>query len=92
MEIDQSSRRAPHRGRGASTSAGQETRGSRGGYGSARGGRGGRGRGRGRGGSNRVPPNVENLDMDLDNYMLRDTKTGRSVLDNDLDSYMQGAV
>jgi hypothetical protein len=30
--------------------------------------------------------------MDLDNYMLRDEKAGRSTLDNDLDAYMSSTV
>lgn len=30
--------------------------------------------------------------MDLDNYMLGDSKTGRSILDNDLDKYMSNAT
>jgi hypothetical protein len=30
--------------------------------------------------------------MDLDNYMMTDSKAGRSILDNDLDSYMQNSA
>lgn len=66
----------------------------RGGSPSRRGGRRGTGRG-GRGGSRRggrVPPNKDKLDMDLDNYMLGDSKTGRSILDTDLDKYMSNAT
>lgn len=33
-------------------------------------------------------PSRETLDMDLDNYMLKDTKVAKAVLDNELDAYM----
>lgn len=53
-------------------------------------GRVGRGRGRGgsRGGANRNV-NQATLDKDLENFMLKDQKTGSAMLDQDLDSYMQ---
>ena len=78
MEIDTSS--AP------STSTGSRPgrRGYRGGKGRGRGGhRGGRG---GRGGGR--APSREALDMDLDNYMMKDTKVAKANLDNELDAYM----
>lgn len=51
-----------------------------------RGGRGGRrGRGRGRGGAK---PTLENLDKDLEAYMFKDQDKAKSMLDNDLDTYM----
>lgn len=86
MEID----REPHSGGPAGR------RGGRGGSPSRRGGRRGTGRGgragRGGGRRGRAPPNKDKLDMDLDNYMLGDSKTGRSILDNDLDKYMSNAT
>lgn len=60
------------------------------GAGAARGGRGGA-RG-GKKGERKPKPTKENLDMDLDKYMMKDPKTAKSNLDNDLDSYMLGAT
>lgn len=48
-----------------------------------RGGRGGRGRGRGG-----AKPTLENLDKDLEAYMFKDQDKAKSMLDNDLDTYM----
>lgn len=96
MDIDtqgQGQQRGGNRGRGRRGdnprnnrpgNAGQPSRG----ISNRRGGRGGRG---GRQGGRPVPLSQEKLDMDLDNYMMSDTKTARSTLDQDLDSYMQTA-
>jgi len=46
--------------------------------------------GRRRGGKKAAPLNREKLDMDLDNYMMRDEKTAKVSLDQDLDEYMMG--
>lgn len=53
-------------------------------------GRGGRG---GRGGKFRRagPPKKENLDADLERYMMGDSEAGKAILDNDLDEYMKDA-
>ena len=55
-----------------------------------RGGRGGRGRrGRGgRGGHKGAKPTQESLDKELESYMFKDKDTAKTMLDNDLDSYM----
>lgn len=53
--------------------------------------RGGRG-GAKKGGERKGKPTKENLDMELDKYMMKDPKTAKSSLDNDLDSYMLGAT
>jgi hypothetical protein len=39
-----------------------------------------------------MPADKDKLDMDLDNYMMGDSKAGKSILDNDLESYMQHAA
>lgn len=51
-----------------------------------------RGRG-GRGGKFRRagPPKKENLDADLERYMMGDSEAGKAILDNDLDEYMKDA-
>lgn len=72
---------------------GSPTRGAGRGRGRGRGRQGGRGGARsGRpassSGGRRGAPNKDRLDMDLDNYMMGDTKTGKSILDHDLDNYM----
>ncbi|PJF19008.1 hypothetical protein PSACC_01176 [Paramicrosporidium saccamoebae] len=103
MDID----RGEHGGRGGrGRGRGRGGRGGYGGRG-GHGGRGGRGnspqRGQsaGRGfssrrgrnaGASRAPLDKDKLDMDLDNYMMTDSKAGRSILDNDLDSYMQNSA
>jgi hypothetical protein len=56
----------------------------------ARGRRGGAGRNQ-RGGSGRrsnKPMSKEQLDQELDNYIMRDGELARTKLDNDLDAYM----
>ncbi|RKP10836.1 hypothetical protein THASP1DRAFT_21500 [Thamnocephalis sphaerospora] len=67
--------------------AGTRTRGST--RGNARG-RGARGRGRGRGGNRNAsrPKTKEDLDRDLDNYLMQNGERARAKLDEDLDSYM----
>lgn len=85
MDVDQpgSSQSAQRPGRGPRN----DNRGRRGGSPGRRGGqRGGRGGSRGRG---TTPLSRERLDMDLDSYMMKDAKTARTTLDNDLDAFMQ---
>lgn len=89
MDIDQGPRSGGPAGRQKGRSGSPSRRGV-----ASRGGRRGSGRG-GRGGSRRggrAPPNKDKLDMELDNYMLGDSKTGRSILDTDLDKYMSNAT
>lgn len=62
----------------------------RGGRKSARG-RGGARRG-GRGGEKKTPATRENLDADLENYMMRDSNTAKVTLDTDLENYMMGVT
>ncbi len=71
------------RGRGGSRRGGATA----GGRGGSRGGKAGRGR-RGKG----APVTKENLDKDLDDYMMKDTKTAKVNLDADLESYMMGVT
>lgn len=52
--------------------------------------RGGGGRREGSRGGRQQPASRENLDKDLEKYMMRDAKAGKAVLDNDLDAYMMG--
>lgn len=54
--------------------------------------RGGKSAGRGgrRGGKKSAPLSRENLDADLDNYMMRDASTAKASLDADLENYMMG--
>lgn len=52
---------------------------------------GGRGGSAARGGRAKAAPVTrENLDMDLDSYMMRDATTAKASLDTDLESYMLG--
>lgn len=65
------------------------------GFGGVRGGRGGflpRGRGLmrgGRGGFRGRPLNKDDLDKELDSYMMKDPKTATAKLDDELDEYME---
>lgn len=97
MDIDQGPSGRPV-GRFPRTTAedgGNRKKGGRGGAVAGRGGRGGKrggaaGRGGRRGGKSGAPLNRENLDKDLDSYMMRDEKTAKTTLDQDLDDYMMG--
>jgi len=77
----------PRGGRGAARGnlrgRGGVSRGARGG---ARGGR-GRGRGRGRGGK---PASKDDLDSELESYMMKDEEYAKSKLDSEMDAYMAG--
>lgn len=65
---------------------------ARGAAGGKRGGRAGR-EGKGKGDQQKKKPvTKESLDMDLDNYMMRDEKTAKTTLDADLESYMLGGA
>lgn len=66
-------------------------RGGRGGTSAGRGRGGGRGGSRGgRGGAKKAPLTRDNLDADLDSYMMRDANTAKTTLDADLENYMLG--
>ena len=83
MDIDETSGSRPA-SRGPKTQDGAKRGGKAGGRGgsAARGGRGGR--------PKAVPVTRENLDMDLDSYMMRDATTAKTTLDTDLENYMLG--
>lgn len=80
MDIDDGQGPSKRDNAGRGNRRGSPRRGRRGGFRGGRGGRGGR----------PAAPNRDKLDLELDNYMLRDEKAGRSNLDNDLDAYMTG--
>lgn len=74
---DDSSKRG---GRGGGRGGASTVRGRGGKRGGTRGGRGGK----------KAPLSRENLDADLDSYMMRDASTAKTTLDADLENYMLG--
>lgn len=96
MDIDQGPTGRPV-GRFARTTADDGSKkggrrvGGRGGASAGRGrGRGGSRGGRGGRGDKKTPVSRENLDADLDSYMMRDANTAKTTLDADLENYMLG--